>query len=132
MPKGKELKLVGADTGFFYCLKDGDQTAQEVLQDCDIVVSILTVFELRRAALKGNKPAWYQAQKFLEKFATIMDVNKEVAEKAAKISHGTGMPAIDSLILASLLTAGCKHIYTTDSHFETYKKKGIKIINLKI
>ena len=132
MPKGKELKLVGADTGFFYCLKDGDQTAQEVLQDCDIVVSILTVFELRRAALKGNKPAWYQAQKFLEKFAAIMDVNKEVAEKAAKISHGTGMPAIDSLILTSLLTAGCKHIYTTDSHFETYKKKGIKIINLKI
>jgi predicted nucleic acid-binding protein len=52
MPKGKELKLVGADTGFFYSLKEGDQTAQAVFQDCDIVVSILTVFELRRAALK--------------------------------------------------------------------------------
>lgn len=71
MPKGKELKLVGADTGFFYSLKEEDQTAQAVFQDCDIVVSILTVFELRRAALKGTKPTWHQAQKFLEKFATV-------------------------------------------------------------
>lgn len=31
MPKGKELKLVGVDTGFFYSLKEGDQTATILL-----------------------------------------------------------------------------------------------------
>jgi predicted nucleic acid-binding protein len=37
---------------------------------------------------------------------------------------------MDALILTALLEAGCKEIYTTDSHFELYKKEGVEIINL--
>ena len=131
MAKGKKAKLVGADTGFFFCLKDKDKRALTIFQDCDIVVSILTVFELRRQALKGAEPTWREAQSFLEKATTIVDANKAVVEKAANIAHSAAIPAVDSLILATLELAGCKKIYTTDPHFKAYEKRGIKIINLK-
>jgi predicted nucleic acid-binding protein len=131
MAKGKKAKLVGADTGFFFCLKKKNKRALKIFEDCDIVISILTVLELRRQALKGAEPTWRQAQAFLEKAATIVDVDKAVAEEAANIAHSTAIPAVDSLILATLVLAGCKKIYTTDPHFKAYEKKGIKIINLK-
>jgi len=34
------------------------------------------------------------------------------------------------LILASLATLNVKRIYTTDSHIEKYKKKGVSVILL--
>ena len=60
----------------------------------------------------------------------VMPVNRETALKASHIGHGTGMPGLDSLILSSLLVPDCTEIYTTDSHFELYQKKGLKIVNL--
>ena len=35
-----------------------------------------------------------------------------------------------SVIKNSLLVPDCTEIHTTDSHFELYQKKGLKIINL--
>jgi len=49
----------------------------------------------------------------------------------AALSHGLGIPAVDSLILAGFLAEKVRTIYTTDVHFESYRKKGIKVINLK-
>jgi predicted nucleic acid-binding protein len=46
------------------------------------------------------------------------------------MSHGLGIPAVDSVILAGMLDAKCEIIYTTDSHFETVVKKGVSIMNL--
>ena len=52
---GNEKGIIGVDTGFFYALRDDDKTATRLLLEKGLVISILTVFELRRAALKeGN------------------------------------------------------------------------------
>ncbi len=131
MRKGKEASLIGADTGFFYLLREGNRETLRLFKDNDIALSILTIFELRHQALKGGGMAWPETQELLEKSTIVIDIDKEIAEKAAHISHGTGIPAIDSLILSSLLAAGCKRIYTTDADFEFYVKKGIEIVNLK-
>lgn len=131
MPKEKKRKLIGADTGFFYRIKEGDKTALRVFQECDVVVSILTIFELQRQSLKTNMLEWDEAIALLEKSTIVVDVTKEIAKRAANIAHGAGIPAIDSLILSTFLIAGCARIFTTDAHFELYQRKGIEIINLK-
>jgi predicted nucleic acid-binding protein len=131
MPKEKEQKLIGADTGFFYHIKEGDKTTLRVFQECDVVVSILTIFELHRQVLKTDILEWDGIIVLLEKSTIVMDVTRETVKRAANIAHGTGMPAIDSLILSTFLIAGCTRIFTTDAHFELYQRKGIEIINLK-
>jgi predicted nucleic acid-binding protein len=40
------------------------------------------------------------------------------------------MPAIDALILASLLAAGCRVIYTRDEHMWRLGRKDVEIIRL--
>ncbi len=48
----------------------------------------------------------------------------------ASLSHGTEILAVDSIILASFLTMNAEKIYTTDPHFEAYKKRSITIIKI--
>lgn len=57
-------------------------------------------------------------------------MTEEAADEAARISFGTGMPALDALILAGLLKAGCRTIYIRDEHFVRYTRKGVEIILL--
>jgi hypothetical protein len=40
------------------------------------------------------------------------------------------MPAFDSLILAAFLAENVTAVYTTDSHLESYRKKGMEIVRL--
>jgi predicted nucleic acid-binding protein len=54
----------------------------------------------------------------------------EVLDAAARLSHGNDIPAVDAIILASLLQAGAHSIFNTDIHLQSFKKKGINIINL--
>jgi predicted nucleic acid-binding protein len=56
--------------------------------------------------------------------------NVEIHNLAASLSHGLGIPAVDSLILAGFITNGSETIYTTDSHMAKYVKKGIHVIKL--
>jgi predicted nucleic acid-binding protein len=49
----------------------------------------------------------------------------------ARLSHGLGIPAVDALILASLLEAGALTIYTTDEHIACYRGKGVEVVNLR-
>ncbi len=46
------------------------------------------------------------------------------------LSHGLGMPAVDALILAGFSVLNVNTIYTTDSHLEGFKKKGVKVFRL--
>jgi len=123
--------LAGVDTGFFYLLKNGDRRALRIWNESRVATSVLVVFELQRAVLKGKFKGWDAFLDRLRKAVDIVPVTVEIAVKAAEISHGTGIPAVDSLILASLLSAGCKIIYTLDSDFERYRKRGIRIVNLR-
>jgi predicted nucleic acid-binding protein len=54
----------------------------------------------------------------------------EIHDVAANLSHGLGIPAVDSLILAGFVSNGSEIIYTTDSHMEKYVKKGVQVIKL--
>jgi predicted nucleic acid-binding protein len=40
------------------------------------------------------------------------------------------MPALDALILTSLVAAGCRTIYTRDEHFLRFSGQDVKIIRL--
>ena len=62
--------------------------------------------------------------------ATLVEVTGEASDEAARISHGTGIPALDALIIAGLVEAGCRTIYTKDEHFLRYARKGVDIILL--
>ncbi len=121
--------MIGVDTGFFFSLREGDPLALRIFEEEDIAVSVLTRFELRRLSLRRAMP-WAEFRLLLTRSAEILDITGEIADEAAAISHGTGMPALDALVLASLVAAGCRTIYTRDEHFLRLVRKDLEIIRL--
>ncbi len=101
----------------------------EVDIDSEIAVSVLSRFELLRISLRKGIP-WDQIDSPLARSTALIEVTGEAADEAARISVGTGMPAIDALILAGLVLAGCRTIYTRDDHFMRYDRKGVEIVIL--
>jgi predicted nucleic acid-binding protein len=134
------MTLIGCDTGFFVELLRGSDRAVTVWKNLisgtedRAFVSSLTLFELERLALKGkvkkeNCDVLIQA---IEGICAIGWISsRDILSTGARLSHGLGMPSIDALILSWFVTSDVTVIYTTDSHFEMYQKKGITIINLK-
>ena len=134
----KGVQMTGLDTGFFVELLRGNPRTMSLWEnlveenDEEAVVSCLTLFELERLGLKQGIEG---AETLLEAIPAVCKVlwiqSPDILLKAAALSHGLGIPAVDSLILAGFLAQEVLTIYTTDKHFEAYKKKGIKIINLR-
>jgi predicted nucleic acid-binding protein len=130
--------MTGLDTGFFVELLRGNSEAITVWKAIvdgmeDASTSCLTVFELKRLALKGALKAdevETAVQAIFAVGAVAWIDSTDVCERASRLSHGLGIPAIDALILAGLLDSGAQEIYTTDSHFEAYKKDGLAIKRL--
>jgi len=128
--------MIGFDTGFFVELLRGNNKAIEVWEkliegEDDGVVSCLSLFELERLGLKG---AIGEVETLLESIPAvcrIMWLDFDNLSLAARLSHGIGIPSMDSLILAGLVSGDARSIYTTDSHLEQYSRKGIMIINIK-
>ncbi|HUT07750.1 MAG TPA: PIN domain-containing protein [Candidatus Latescibacteria bacterium] len=121
--------MIGVDTGFFFALREGDPTAVKVFEEEDLAASVLTRFELRRLSFRKSIP-WPDFAVHLTRSVAILELTAEAADQAAGISHGTGMPAIDALILASLVAAGCRTIYTRDEHFLRLARQDVEIIRL--
>lgn len=121
--------MIGVDTGFFFALSEGHALAIKVFQEAEVAVSVLTRFELLRVSLRRGIP-WEELGASLARSAMLVDVTDETADEAARISVGIGLPAIDALILAGLVKAGCRKIYTRDEHFRRYDRKGVEIILL--
>jgi predicted nucleic acid-binding protein len=121
--------MIGADTGFFFALREGDPIAVGLFEREEIAVSVLTRFELKRLAHRKGIP-WPDIGVLLARSTTAIDLTGDAAEEAASISHGTGMPALDALILSSLLAAGCRTIYTRDEHLLRFSRKDVEIIRL--
>jgi predicted nucleic acid-binding protein len=129
--------MTGLDTGFFVQLLRGDRQAGKLFEqmddDTDLCVSCLTIFELKRLSLRGalEKDA---VNKLIDNILLLCRIswidNVEIQDVAAGLSHGLGIPAVDSLILAGFILNGSEIIYTTDSHLEKYVKKGVRIIKL--
>ncbi len=122
----------GFDTGFFIRLLEGEPRAVSVWSRLagpgeKGVVSCLTLFELERLYLKGALRAWPQLGPALAEVCAVAWLNGDILSRAARMSHGLGIPAIDSMILASMLHEGAETIYTTDRHLTCYKNKRISI-----
>jgi predicted nucleic acid-binding protein len=121
---------VGVDTGFFYLLKDDHPVALKIWETEEVIASAVSIYELQKHILTGEFKDLPLAEK-IEQGITVMPVNKNIAKKAAKISHTFGIHSLDSLILSSLVEAGCKKIYSADPHFKEFREKNIKVIQLK-
>jgi predicted nucleic acid-binding protein len=121
--------MIGVDTGFFFALSEGHALATKVFRDSEIAVSVLSRFELLRISLRRGIP-WEEIGGPLARSAALVEVTGESADEAARISFETGMPAVDALILAGLVKAGCRTIYTRDEHFTRFTRKGVEIVLL--
>lgn len=102
----------------------------EIWKNKKITTCSIVLYEIQKKLLKGEFKNWTSIIDDIEKSVDVVSITPEVAKRASYISYGTGIPGLDALILRSLLSANCNQIYTRDPHFELYKKKGIKIINL--
>ena len=130
--------MTGLDTGFFVeLLKGNDQAVEKwkniVDGETDAVVCSLTIYELKRLSLKGGL-AIAAVQLTIKAIMAVCQVvwidDCELLDAAARLSHGNDIPAVDAIILASLLQAGAHTIYSTDWHLLSFIKKGVGIINL--
>lgn len=127
--------MVGLDTGFFvaYMNKEKDAAAlwEELARsNMPPVVSLLTIGELLYISFRLDKPEL--GKKMVESIyvaTNVLSLDREIVERAASLKAGRGIPYVDSLILATFLTAGCREIHTTDKkHFSGINIKGVKLI----
>ncbi|MCX6554539.1 MAG: PIN domain-containing protein [Candidatus Aminicenantes bacterium] len=132
--------MTGLDTGFFVELLKGNGQAVEkwkniVDGETDAVVCSLTIYELKRLSLKGCL-AIDAVQLTIEAIMAVCQVvwidDCELLDAAARLAHGNDIPAVDALILALLLQAGAHTIYSTDRHLQSFKRKGIMVVNLLV
>jgi predicted nucleic acid-binding protein len=129
--------MTGLDTGFFVKLLQGDRRTVELFEqmddDADLCVSCLTIFELKRLSLKGalGKDAVSGLIDHIRSLCHIAWIDTvEIHDVAAGLSHGLGIPGIDSLILAGFILNSVETIYTSDAHLGKYIKKGVQVIKL--
>jgi len=129
--------MIGLDTGFFVELLRKNSKAvgvwEGIIDGDESAVSCLALYELKRLSLKGVIDSG-AVDTLLEAIGTLCKVvwldRTEILTTAATISQSHGIHAMDSLILAGLSFSKVRTIYTTDSHIEKYKKKGVSIILL--
>ncbi len=129
--------MIGLDTGFFVKFlmnsKEAVQVWETIIEGEEASVSCLTLFELKRLSLKG-KIDTKSTETLLVGITSVCRViwldNEDILLQGSSLSHGLGIPAIDSLILAGFIKYNAEIIYTTDSHLELYCRKGTKVIRL--
>lgn len=119
-------RVLGFDTGFFVRLVEGDDRAAAAWTDvregrAQGVVSCVTLFELDRLGLRTAVPP-RTAQAFVQAIGVVCrvvwigpDDGADLLARAARLGHGNGLAMADALILTSLLGAGARTVYTTDS-----------------
>lgn len=130
--------MIGFDTGFFVeLLRKNPDTVnvwKAVVEGLEqAVCSCLSLFELdilfHRGALdRSVKDILFEA--ILANCRIVWIDRFEILNLASGISHGSGIHASDSLILACLISMDVQTIYTTDKDLLAYQKKGLHIIHL--
>lgn len=129
--------MIGIDTGFFIELIKGNKlTAEiwnEILEGEDSIVSCISLYELKKLALKGSIDD-YSVDTLLDAIKNICIIvwldNAEILMTAAHLSHGLGLHMSNALILSGFMQHNATIIYTVDPHLCLYKKKGVKVILL--
>ena len=128
--------MIGLDTGFFIELMNGNEIAVNLWKsgiddEVEFVVSALSLFEVKRLGFKGKLSEADAVLDAINGVTLVVWLDHDMLSQAAGLSHGLGIPAMDSLILACLIFNGCTEIYTTDSHFEAYQSNKISVKNLR-
>ena len=128
--------MIGLDTGFFLGLVNGNNEATKLWESCidghvDFTVSALSLFEVERLGLKGKLKNVEAVLDAITDVTSVVRLDREILSEAARLSHGLKIPAVDSLILASLVSVDCSEIYTTDSHLEAYRNNKVTVRNLR-
>jgi predicted nucleic acid-binding protein len=128
--------MTGLDTGFFVELMSGNSEAAGIWKsgiddDVEFIVSCLTIFEIDRLGLKGVLKHAEAVMETINDACLVVWLDRDLLSKAARISRGLALPAMDALILASLLSRGVTRIYTTDPHIEAYQSKSVDIRNIR-
>lgn len=81
------------------------------------MVCCLTLAELRRLALRGVIEA-ADADLLKEAVMAVCDVvwidGPDLLERAARLSHGVGVPLVDALIVAAAEGRGAVEVWTAD------------------
>ena len=134
--------MIACDTGFFVEYLNATQQAADVWAQARSVgqkpiMSVISVYELRKLAFKGEIEQTRTAA-FLNLVPRLCHVvylgealSHTLLEQAARIAHGNGMSMADSLIFTSALQAGATVLYTSDGDMAKYKGKlGPKIVLL--
>lgn len=129
--------MIGIDTGFFIeLIKGNKQTAEiwnEILEGEDSVVSCISLYELKKLALRGSIDD-YSVDTLLEAIRNICAIawldNAEIFMTVAHLSHGLGLHMSDAFILSGFTRYNVTTVYTVDPHLCLYKKKGVKVILL--
>jgi predicted nucleic acid-binding protein len=129
--------LIGGDTGFIIGIAEGESSAlarwAEVVEgQVDLVISVMTINELLVHFYKRGKTE--SAEELLDLLRALGNirfwpVTEEIAERSAGYRYGLGIPTIDSLILATFVSAGCDLVLSSDEHF--HKAAEQKIITLR-
>jgi predicted nucleic acid-binding protein len=128
--------MIGLDTGFFIELLNGNEEAVSLWKsglddEVELVVSSLTLFEIERLGLKGKLRGIDTILDAIQGVTSVVWLDLGILSLAARLSHGLGVPAVDSLILASLVSWDAREIWTTDAHFEAYQSKKVLVRNLR-
>jgi len=128
--------MIGLDTGFFIELMNGNDEAIRLWKSCldeevELVVSSLTLFEIERLGLKGRLRDADAILDAIHSVTLVAWLDRDMLSVAARLSHGLGIPAMDSLILVCLISNNCTEIYTTDAHLEAYQNNRVRVINLR-
>ena len=92
------------------------------------------VHDLRIQATKERKSVPSPVSEFIDQIKSLCHIawidTVEIHDVAAGLSHGLGIPGIDSLILAGFILNSVETIYTSDAHLGKYIKKGVQVIKL--
>ena len=125
--------MTACDTGFFVEYLNANDQAAEVLATArakrqKLVISVISLFELRRLALKGviDPERTEKLLMLLPSLCRVVYLDQdahELLEQAARLAHGNGLSMADSLVLGSALLAGADTLYTTDRDVAKYKGK---------
>ena len=128
--------MTGLDTGYFVKLLQGHEVAlsvwREIVAGEREAVSVgLCLFELERLGLRGvisHHEQLIESIPNVVSMAWICDV--KLTSRAARLSHGNVIPAMDSLILAGLEGHQVTTIYTTDVDFVRYPNSDVSVVIL--
>jgi len=129
--------MIGLDTGFFIRFLENNkgavQTWRGIIEGEESCVSSLSIFELSRLSLRGIIDA-ETTDLLIEAILSMCKVvwldEKGILLTGARLSHGLNIPAMDALILAGFIMLNAETIFTTDSHLERFKKKGVNVFRL--